>query len=700
MRTISTITILLFIQGAIAQTTISGKVTDARDEAVPFANVYIKGSYDGTSTDIEGNYSFETYETGEQILVVSFMGYEDYEETLTLEGGSMAVNPQLGASAAELEPVVISAGAFEASDEKKAVILRPLDIVTTAGANGDIYGALQTLPGTQTVGEEQGLFVRGGTAGETATIIDEMYVRDPFFSSVPNVPQRGRFSPFLFKGTMFSTGGYSALYGQALSSVLVLNTQDMPTDSYTGIGIMPIGGSLSHTQAWDKTAFSVEGSYTHLGFYFDVMPQLTDWDEPPQGYDGSFMFRQKTSETGMFKLYTTYSKNQLSLYTPDLDNPETKYKFALSNQNTYINSSWKEVIGDHWSVFIGSSFAMNNDELQLDSIDLVEDDKLAQGKVIFTRTMGENSILRFGGEVHDQTVDGTYDTLPYDINDLYAATFAEADIFLTYKLAARVGVRAEHSEILDQYNLAPRTSLSYKTGENSQVSLAFGQFYQNPEDQLLYRPAGLGYEKATHYIANYQWMSDKRTFRIEFYDKEYDQLVKNTMNEPYQNNGGNGYARGVDIFWRDKQTIKNSDYWISYSYLDTKRDYRDYPFSAMPTYASKHTVSVVYKYWIAKITTSVSATYTYGSGRPYYNPTKAIEEFHSDRTPAYQNLNFSGSYLTQLWGNFTVIFFSVNNVLNHENVFGYNFNSSGEATPVRPPSLRTFFVGVFVSIGT
>ena len=48
----------------------------------------------------------------------------------------------------------LSAGAFEASDERKAVVLRPLDIVTTAGATADIAGALNTLPGTQAVGEE------------------------------------------------------------------------------------------------------------------------------------------------------------------------------------------------------------------------------------------------------------------------------------------------------------------------------------------------------------------------------------------------------------------------------------------------------------------------------------------------------------------------------------------------------------------
>ncbi|MFB0908999.1 MAG: TonB-dependent receptor plug domain-containing protein, partial [Spirosomataceae bacterium] len=81
-------------------------------------------------------------------------------------------------------------------------------------------------PGANRVGETEGLFVRGGSANETKTVIDGMIVQNPFFSNTPDVPQRGRFSPFMFKGTAFSTGGYSAQYGQALSSVLLLDTQD------------------------------------------------------------------------------------------------------------------------------------------------------------------------------------------------------------------------------------------------------------------------------------------------------------------------------------------------------------------------------------------------------------------------------------------------------------------------------------------
>jgi len=128
-----------------------------------------------------------------------------------------------------LDAVVITAGTFDAGEKARVSVLKPLDIVTTAGSNANIVAALQTLPGTQTVGEDGRLFVRGGEADETQTFVDGIRVAQPYGSTTQNLPTRGRFSPFLFSGMSFSTGGYSAEYGEALSSVLLLNTKEEET---------------------------------------------------------------------------------------------------------------------------------------------------------------------------------------------------------------------------------------------------------------------------------------------------------------------------------------------------------------------------------------------------------------------------------------------------------------------------------------
>ncbi len=189
---------LIFLSASIfAQTKISGKITDENNQPLPGANIYLKDTYDGISSEADGTFSFVTDEEGDFILVASFVGYQPHSENITLDKKDKYLEIKLKEESTELGTVVISAGSFEASDENKAVILRPLDVLTT-GADADIYSALETLPGTQQIGETDGLFVRGGSASETKTLIDEMTVQNPFYSSVPDIPSRGRFSPMTF----------------------------------------------------------------------------------------------------------------------------------------------------------------------------------------------------------------------------------------------------------------------------------------------------------------------------------------------------------------------------------------------------------------------------------------------------------------------------------------------------------------------
>ena len=206
--------------------------------------------------------------------------------------------------------------------------------------------------------------------------------------------------------------------------------------------------------------------------------------------------------------------------------------------------------------------------------------------------------------------------------DNYTASFAEADIYITNNLAAKLGVRFEYSSIIHQSDLAPRISMAYKTGQHAQVSMAYGVFYQKPEYQYLAYSSSLGFGKAEHYIINYQKMTNERIFRVEAYYKKYQNLVKTVpVNNyfSYYDNTGSGYAKGVELFWRDKKTFKNFDYWISYSYLDTKRDYLNYTGQLMPNFAATHTASIVTKRFFTDLKAGFNITYSFATGRPYYN---------------------------------------------------------------------------------
>ena len=241
------LTLFLFTTLLAAQNTLSGKVIDQKGNPVSGANIYIDGTYDGTSSNDQGEFSFTTTTTGNQTLVVSFLVFETTKmpiDVADFKGKTIKMRE----SVTSLDAVVVTAGTMESGDKARVSVLKPLDIVTTAGSAGNIIAALQTLPGTNNVGEDGRLFVRGGEADETQTFVDGIRVAQPYGATTNNLPTRGRFSPFLFSGISFSTGGYSAEYGEALSSVLLLNTQDEPDQNKTEIALMTVGLGLGHTQ--------------------------------------------------------------------------------------------------------------------------------------------------------------------------------------------------------------------------------------------------------------------------------------------------------------------------------------------------------------------------------------------------------------------------------------------------------------------
>jgi vitamin B12 transporter len=731
---IAVLFLLLIANGtAFSQTTIKGKVF-CKKQPVPGASITLKGTYDGTTSDSSGNFMFITTEKGDKILTITAVGYKAFEQNISVSGQPINLDIEMKEEVTELNAVIITAGNFEAGDKKRAAVLSSIDVATTAGSNADITAALKTLPGTQQVGEQEGLFVRGGAGYETKQFIDGSLVNNPYYASVPDIASRGRFSPFLFKGTVFSTGGYSALYGQALSSVLLLESIDLPEKSEVDASFSPLVVGLGTQQLAKnkKSSYGFSYNYVNVGLYFSLVKQTPDYFRMPQFHNGDANFRIKTKNGGMIKYYTTFAFSDLGLRRPDIDSDYLKDAFSLMNNNWYNNLSYKENLGDGWKMNMGASFSTNLDKIQQQVQDNNNQPKqfsssqfwmnsksftfhnlqnLATGRAVFEKSLGGLSAFRFGGEYWYSDYRPKYNDTLYKQIDNYTAAFAEGSIYLSKALAAQIGTRFEHSSIINRSDIAPRISLAYKTGKKSQVSMAYGIFYQKPESQQLYAPSSVGFTKAIHYVLDYQRIYDQRTLRIEAYYKKYENLIKQVpVGYNYYNydNAGSGYAKGIDVFFRDKKTIKDFDYWISYSYIDTKRDYLNYPVKLQPSFVANHTASIVTKKFFTDLKTGFNVTYSWASGRPYYNilPDANNKFYIKDqgKTNDYNSLSFSAEWVPNV-GNqkaksFLVLFATVNNLLGSNQVYGYNYSYSGNIkSPIMPPAKRFYFVGLFLSWG-
>jgi outer membrane cobalamin receptor len=371
----------------------------------------------------------------------------------------------------------------------------------------------------------------------------------------------------------------------------------------------------------------------------------------------------------------------------------------LNGNNVYLNNTYNNQLGEKWIVKSGLVWNYDNQKFDIDNDQVITNQKMIQAKLGFVHFVNDQTELKFGADWvnydYEQKIrmNGNF-RLPFTDNQL--SGFAEMEYKLTKKFATRIGARIENSSLAQQTTLVPRFSGAYKTGNHSQVSLAYGQFYQNPEEDYLKFAPQLKAEKADHLVMTWQYLTELKTFRVEGYLKKYSSLVKFTTPLSYDpfdySNAGSGHAEGIDFFWRDKETFKSTDYWISYSWINARRNYKDYPEAAIPNYVSEHNLSVVYKRFFKKLRTFASLTYSFSSSRPYHDPNLA--GFMNSKTNPYNDISLSLTYLMEIFGKQSVLHLMVNNLAGFDNIYGYNFsntrNAAGQyaSTPIRSPFVR------------
>lgn len=228
---------LLFLVpfGASAQT-VRGFVTDASDgQPLPLVNVIAERLTDGepdgrtvgAATNTDGFYTLAGLSAGEWIVRASFIGYQPFEETVTLAGGEVR---QLSFALAEIDAALgevtveseRTTGAARTVAGLQSISPAEIAIVPGPDVSADLVNYLTTLPGVVTTGDRGGqLFIRGGEPSQNEVLIDGIPLFQPFhllgfYSAFPN--------DILARADLYA-GGYAARYGGRLSSVLDIATR-------------------------------------------------------------------------------------------------------------------------------------------------------------------------------------------------------------------------------------------------------------------------------------------------------------------------------------------------------------------------------------------------------------------------------------------------------------------------------------------
>ncbi|MCG8604804.1 carboxypeptidase-like regulatory domain-containing protein, partial [bacterium] len=214
-----------------------GWVMDEKGFPLPYVNVFLHDTFDGDVSDSTGYFEIQTNQRGKQILVASMIGYEQNRQAIEIKESKIGpLRVVLREKAIAMPEATITASSFSSGDEK-GVTLNRMDVLTTPGAAADIFLAIKSFPGLAHIDEGSGLFVRGGDVAETVMILDQATVVHPYRYESPTGGTFGTITPFLVSGTFFSSGGFSAKYGNALSGVLAMESLEKPPQSEYNVNL-------------------------------------------------------------------------------------------------------------------------------------------------------------------------------------------------------------------------------------------------------------------------------------------------------------------------------------------------------------------------------------------------------------------------------------------------------------------------------
>ena len=572
--------------------------------------------------------------------------------------------------------------------------MHPVELVTVGGANGDLYKALQTLPGTQVQGETGELLVRGGSSYETQTFIDGMHVLNPYTSNGINTPSRSRYSTFMFSGVNLASGGASQEYGEALSAVLPLETKDYSKVDKVGVNASVVGVGGGGTKTLDRGSLSVDLNYQNLGLYDKVYSGRTDFERPYRMFSGAIQFRHTPGDATVFKVYAQYDQTDFSAYEGD-----ERRLFALTEDNIYVNATFRYRAAGGWDWFAGAAYSYYNREVGGAAV--LGDNWLERQRELHLKTKMSkrfSSVFRLdmGVESYIRNYRNHYLYSSMDdanqMSPTISAGFFSAAYYPVERLKAELSFRTEYTSPNRKINFSPRLAVNYYWGD-VMLSGIVGRYTQLPENDWLVRSRKLMSEACMQYNLGMQYGYEGRFYKAELYYKNYDRLVlEETDTETGSvllTSGGYGYSRGMDLFFRDRVSIKNLEYQLSYTYNISKRKYQRCSELTTPQYATRHNAALVVKYSLPRLHSIISLTNRFSTGRPYHNP--LLPGLMNDEVMPYNSLDVGVTFLASKK---VIIHASASNILGRKNEFGKVDNKA-----ILASSDHFFYVGVYVTLG-
>ncbi len=703
-------------------TQVGGTVRDTTGLPLPGATIEIDDSVAAVS-DSEGSFEIVLVSGARHRVNVTLPGFDPHESVFEVSHG-VRLDVVLAIKRMREQVIVTAPSPEEAV--ARPFLLQPVQVYRTPGADADVFRALQTLPGVSAPDDAAGLFVRGGDVSEVQVSLDDAVIAHPYRNETPTGGFRGTVNPLLISGLSFSTGGFSARHGNALSGVLDLRGLERPERRQT-VATFGLAGASASIAAPVGDQFGVRGAFnrtfTRVLFAVNGSPRL--FDPPPEGWDGSAGFAWNLGRGGRLKGFALMQRDRIGV---GIEQDAFTGLLRSSTTHRFAGTRWDGAVG-RWT----ASASLGHDDYERSTnvgiLDRTITDRVASWRIdltappagavewrvgangSFTEASIAGRVPVRGGDLGGVSGDALFDAA---VDDWFGGTYLEVTTHAG-PVSTTIGARADRFGLARATTLDPRLNVRIGLGRNHALRLATGVYHQAPSPSYYDRERGasrLPPMRALHYVAGYETGRETEGLyvRAEGFVKTYAHLPLEDDVRGYTADGF-GSARGVDLFvqWLSSRLeVRGTASWLRARRRWTPVDQRERYDLPDGTWTPDFEIP----WWVQIITrvplsngVSVSASWRSAAGRPHtpivggramgdgFLP--VFGSVNSERLPRYERFDLSWSWLVPAGDGLVILFASVDNVLGRANFFDYIYAPDyASRQPVVNAAPRGVYVGV------
>ncbi len=692
---------------------VSGQVISVEKTPVIGALIRVLENGVGAVTNLNGEYELSPMKEGTYSLEISAIGFQKDTLVLIINNKDIDLSVELKESSAiYLKDIEIQAERITDRTSISNVSLTPEVLRTTHGLTEDPLRVLATLPGIGRGGDlfsPSQLYIRGGAPQENLFLFDNNKAYFPYFFG----GQKSIFNTDVVENIELLTGGFSAAYGNHMSSVLNVKTKDGDFENYKGNILFGFYNAAAYFEGpilKDKLSFLLAVRRTYLDILLDEtasfpLNSLTDV---------TYKVTYKLNENNNLSLSGLSSKEGLNFLAAE-EVPGLPNKLATSGTNHFQSLQLKSSIRSKFYNKLSITNGINQNTSEIgENLNLNIDAQQGGFRDDFSYFISNKHKIKAGLEWQYGVFDsnGNFPANPFetDPNDttIVLKPFSVSEdgeiirsAYVLYDgtpikdLGINAGFRIDQNPDQNYTDYSPRLSLNYQLTKRSMARFATGIYHQFNSDP---GNANTGAEtlkssKAIHYILGFEYnFTENIIGTIEGYYKAYDDLVYYDENFNYSNDG-TGLARGIEVFLRKQKGYLSG--WISYALSHSERtvpilnEVRDFEFDQRHIFNAVIEFKPPVKHPKFFIPAVFVINYRFADGTPYTPFIGAINNGSgwigiqgdplSERNSDYSNLNFRVEWKTDQTKKvrFTS-FVEIWNMLNSQNILGRTY-SYGES---------------------